>query len=52
MSSDKKLNIIEIALQNLKAKKFRTGFMMFFVILMSATFFFSSILMNSLGERN
>ncbi len=45
---DKKLSIPAIAVRNLKAKKSRTIFMMFFVILMSATFFFSTILMKNL----
>ncbi len=50
MKNDKKLNVLTIAVQNLKAKKIRTGFMIFFVILMSATVFFSSILMNNLKQ--
>ena len=43
-----------MAVKNLQAKKFRTGFMIFFVILMSATVFFSTILMNNLelGIKN
>lgn len=54
MIKDKKLSIPVMAWQNLKAKKFRTVFMMFFVVLMSATLFFSSILMNNLelGIKN
>ncbi len=54
MNKDKKLNVIQMALQNLKAKKFRTAFMTFFVVLMSATIFFSTILMNNLelGIKN
>lgn len=54
MSGDKKLNVMQMALQNLKAKKFRTAFMGFFVVLMSATIFFSTILMNNLelGIKN
>ncbi len=54
MRKDKKLSIPAIAVRNLSAKKVRTAFMMFFVILMSATFFFSTILMNNLelGIRN
>lgn len=39
MKTDKKLSALGIALQNLRARKFRTVFMMCFVILMSATFF-------------
>lgn len=54
MKNDKKLSIPAMAVKNLKAKKFRTAFMMFFVILMSATLFFSSILMSNLelGIKN
>lgn len=54
MKKDKKLNMLQMALQNLKARKFRTAFMMFFVMLMSATFFFSTLLMNNLdlGIKN
>jgi len=48
MNKDKKLTIPVMAWKNLKAKKFRTAFMMFFVVLMSATLFFSSILMKNL----
>ena len=48
MKKDKKLSTLNIAIQNLSAKKLRTGFMMFFVVLMSATVFFSTILMNNL----
>lgn len=48
MKKDKKLSIPSMAVKNLKAKKFRTAFMMFFVVLMSATLFFSSILMDNL----
>lgn len=48
MSGDKKLKIPVMAVQNLKAKKFRTAFMMFFVLLMTATFFFSTILMDNM----
>lgn len=50
MVKDKKLSIPAMAVQNLKARKFRTVFMMFFVILMSATVFFSTILMNNLKQ--
>ncbi len=50
MKKDKKLSALDMAVQNLKAKKFRTGFMMFFVILMSATVFFSTVLMNNLEQ--
>ncbi|MEZ3437031.1 MAG: ABC transporter permease [Lachnospiraceae bacterium] len=50
MKNDKKLNTLNMAVQNLKAKKFRTAFMMFFVVLMSATVFFSTILMNNLKQ--
>ena len=50
MGNDKKLTIPAMAVQNLKARKFRTGFMMFFVVLMSATVFFSTILMNNLKQ--
>ena len=39
-----------MAVQNLKSKKFRTIFMMFFVMLMSATVFFSTILMKNLKQ--
>ena len=54
MKQDKKLSILNMAVQNLKAKKFRTAFMSFFVVLMSATVFFSTILMNNmeLGIKN
>lgn len=54
MKKDKKLSVILMAVQNLKAKKFRTSFMIFFVVLMSATVFFSTILMNNLklGIKN
>lgn len=48
MKKDKKLSIPSMAVKNLCAKRIRTAFMMFFVVLMSATFFFSSILMNNL----
>ena len=48
MNKDKKLSIPAMAVKNLKAKKFRTIFMMFFVFLMSATLFFSTILMKNL----
>lgn len=50
MKKNKKLNALGMALQNLKAKKSRTMFMMFFVILMSATVFFSTVLMNNLRQ--
>lgn len=50
MEKDKKLSALNMAVQNLKAKKYRTAFMMFFVILMSATVFFSTILMNNLKQ--
>lgn len=50
MRKDKKLNTLNMAVQNLKAKKYRTAFMMFFVLLMSATVFFSTILMNNLKQ--
>ena len=50
MKKNKKLNALGMALQNLKAKKSRTVFMMFFVILMSATVFFSTVLMNNLRQ--
>ena len=50
MTKDKKLSISAMAVQNLKARKFRTAFMMFFVVLMSATVFFSTILMNNLKQ--
>ncbi len=50
MKSDRKLSTLNMAVQNLKAKKARTAFMMFFVILMSATVFFSTILMNNLKQ--
>ncbi len=50
MKKDKKLSALNMALQNLKAKKARTAFMMFFVILMSATVFFNTILMNNLKQ--
>ena len=50
MTKDKKLSIPAMAVQNLKARKFRTAFMMFFVVLMSATVFFSTILMNNLKQ--
>lgn len=54
MKTDKKLSVLGMAIQNLKAKKFRTAFMMSFVMLMSATFFFSTLLMNNLklGIKN
>ena len=54
MKKDKKLSTLNMAVQNLKAKKLRTGFMMFFVILMSATVFFSTVLMSNLkrGIKN
>lgn len=48
MSEDKKLKILGMAVQNLKIKKFRTIFMMFFVLILSATFFFSTILMENM----
>ena len=48
MTGDRKLKIPVMAVQNLKAKKFRTAFMMFFVLLMTATFFFSTILMDNM----
>lgn len=50
MKNDKKLSTLNMAVRNLQAKKFRTGFMMFFVILMSAAVFFSTILMNNLKQ--
>lgn len=50
MKKDKKLSALDMAVQNLKAKKSRTGFMMLFVILMSATVFFSTVLMNNLEQ--
>lgn len=50
MKKDKKLSALDMAVQNLKAKKSRTVFMMFFVILMSATVFFSTVLMNNLEQ--
>ena len=54
MSSDKKLNIVQMAVRNLQARKFRTLFMSFFVVLMSATFFVSTLLMDNLemGIKN
>lgn len=54
MKKDKKISIPMMAVKNLQAKKFRTGFMIFFVILMSATVFFSTILINNLklGIKN
>ena len=54
MKKDKKLSTLNMAVQNLKAKKLRTGFMMFFVILMSATVFFSTVLMSNIkrGIKN
>lgn len=54
MKKDKKKNFFEIAAQNLRAKKFRTIFMMFFVMLMSVTFFFSTLLVKNLelGIKN
>lgn len=48
MSGEKKLKILGMAVQNLKIKKFRTIFMMFFVLILSATFFFSTILMENM----
>ena len=50
MKKNKKLSTWNMAVQNLKAKKSRTLFMMFFVVLMSATVFFSTILMNNLKQ--
>lgn len=50
MKNDKKLSTLNMAVQNLKARKFRTAFMMFFVMLMSATVFFSTILMKNLRQ--
>lgn len=50
MKKDKKLGALNMAVQNLKSKKFRTIFMMFFVMLMSATVFFSTILMKNLKQ--
>ena len=54
MKKDKKISIPMMAVKNLQAKKFRTGFMIFFVILMSATVIFSTILINNLklGIKN
>ena len=54
MKKDKKISIPMMAVKNLQAKKIRTGFMIFFVILMSATVFFSTILINNLklGIKN
>ena len=54
MKKDKKISIPMMSVKNLQAKKFRTGFMIFFVILMSATVFFSTILINNLklGIKN
>lgn len=54
MKKDKKISIPMMAVKNLQAKKFRTGFMIFFVILMSATVVFSTILINNLklGIKN
>lgn len=48
MKQDKKISLPAMAVQNLKARKYRTAFMIFFVVLMSATFFFSTLLMNNL----
>ena len=50
MKKDRKLSALDMAVQNLKAKKSRTVFMMLFVILMSATVFFSTVLMNNLEQ--
>lgn len=50
MKKDKKLSALNMAVQNLTSKKFRTIFMMFFVMLMSATVFFSTILMKNLKQ--
>lgn len=54
MKKDKKISIPMMAVKNLQAKKLRTGFMIFFVILMSATVFFNTILINNLklGIKN
>lgn len=50
MKHDKKLSALNMAVQNLKAKKSRTLFMMFFVVLMAATVFFSTILMENMRQ--
>ena len=50
MKRDKKLSALNMAVQNLKAKKSRTLFMMFFVVLMAATVFFSTILMENMRQ--
>lgn len=50
MKRDKKLSALNMAVQNLKAKKSRTLFMMFFVVLMAATVFFSTILLENMRQ--
>lgn len=48
MKEEKRLSIFAISVQNLRARKLRTGFMVFFVFLLSFTFFAGSILMDSM----
>lgn len=49
MNKERKLGSLSIAVKNLAAHSIRTGFMMFFVFLMSATFFFSAILVDNMN---
>lgn len=48
MEHSNKLTLLDIALQNLKKQSFRTGFMIFFIMLQSVTLLFSSILMSNM----
>lgn len=54
MGKEKRINCFSIAVRNLNAQMYRSLFMMFFVLLMSATFFFSNVLVENmrLGIKN
>ena len=48
MGKEKRINCFSIAVRNLNAQMYRSLFMMFFVLLMSATFFFSNVLVENM----
>lgn len=50
MKTPKKLTILDIAIQNLKKQSFRTGFMIFFVVLQSFTLLFSATLTSNMEQ--
>lgn len=50
MKGDKRKSIISISIQNLMSRGFRTGCMLFFVFLLSFTYFSGSILMDNMEK--